>query len=124
MTSGGARRPSPGIAAGVGAEAEGFLMACSHRTEADREAQRLCASLPWLTTAQAEELTRHYIAHRIALSRRMLTATVQRADELRREYEDRYQELRRSLLRRHAVWASCMLACAAGVGGVLVGAAR
>lgn len=123
MTSGHARRRSSEVAAELAAEAEGFLMARTHWTEARQEAQSLCASLPWLTTAQTEELTRHYITHRIALSRRMLTATVQRADELRREYEERYQELRRNLLRRHAVWASGLLACGAGV-GVLVAVAR
>lgn len=99
-------------------------MARSHWAEAAQEAQNLCASLPWLTSAQAEDLTRHFITHRIALSRRMLTATVHRAEELRREYEDRYQQLRRSLLRRHAVWASATLVCAVGVGGVLGAVAR
>jgi hypothetical protein len=119
MTSGRARRPDSEVAAAVGAEAEGFLLARSHWAEARREARDLCDSLPWLTTAQAEDLTRHYVTGRVALTRRMLVATVQRADELRREYEARYLELRRSLLRRHAAWASATLACTAGVGGAL-----
>ncbi len=124
MTSGDARRLPADTAARLGAEAEGYLMARTHWTEAGREAQNLCAALPWLTAAQTEELTRHYIAHRIAVSRRMLAATVQRADELRREYEERYEQLRRGLIRRHAVWACCLLGCAAGIGSLSVAVAR
>ncbi|GGW77641.1 hypothetical protein [Streptomyces griseoloalbus] len=124
MTSHHARRPSPDVASALAAEAEGFLLARSHRAAARREAQTLCDALPWLTTAQAEELTRHYISHRIAVSRQMLSATVHRADELRREYEARYQQLRGTLLRRHAAWASGVLACAVAVSGALCALAR
>ncbi|WP_077798953.1 hypothetical protein [Streptomyces sp. JHA26] len=119
MTGGRARRPDPDVAAAIGAEAEGFLLARSHWTEAHREARALCDRLPWLTTAQAEDLTHHYVDGRIALSRRMLAATVRRAEELREEYEARYLELRRRLLVRHAAWASATLACSAGVGSTL-----
>ncbi|CAL9336666.1 hypothetical protein SUDANB132_00180 [Streptomyces sp. enrichment culture] len=99
-------------------------MARAHRAEAHQDAQDLCDALPWLTTAQAEDLTRHYVSHRIALSRRMLTATVHRAHELRDEYETRYQHLRRSLLRSHAACASGMLAFAVGVNSLLYMVAR
>jgi hypothetical protein len=119
MTDRHVRHPSPGAASDIAAEAEGFLLAQEHRHDAHREAQALCSALPWLTTAQAEDLTRHYVAHRLRLSRQMFEATLRRADELRREYEARYLQLRRDLLRRHGVWASCLLVCATGVGGAL-----
>ncbi|MFE9707579.1 hypothetical protein [Streptomyces sp. NPDC005930] len=118
------RVPPPGTASAVAAQAEGFLLAREHRHDAHRDAQALCSALPWLTTAQAEDLTRHYVSHRLALSREMLGVTVRRADELRREYEARYRQLRRDLLRRHAAWASGVLVCAAGVSGALCTWAR
>nr|WP_179350613.1 hypothetical protein [Streptomyces sp. Alain-F2R5] len=124
MTDGHLRGPVPGVAQGIAAEAEGFLLAREHRQAAHREAQALCGALPWLTTAQAEDLTRHYVAHRLRLSHQMFEATLRRADELGREYEARYLRLRRDLLRRHGAWASCLLACAAAVSGALCTVAR
>ncbi|MDN3251079.1 hypothetical protein QWJ23_37450 [Streptomyces sp. ZSW22] len=103
----------------MAAEAEGVLLARQHRHDAHREAQALCDALPWLTTAQAEDLTRHYVAHRLRLFHQMFEATLRRADELGREYEARYLRLRRDLLRRHGAWASCLLACAAAVSSAL-----
>ncbi|MER5219497.1 hypothetical protein [Streptomyces flaveus] len=96
-------------------EAEGYLLAHVHHDQARREAEALCAHMPWLTAAQAEDLTRHYVHQRIGLTRRMLLDVVERAGQLRQEYEDRYAALRRDLLRRHAVCACAVLACAGGV---------
>jgi hypothetical protein len=90
-------------------------MARAHRDDAHRGAADLCALLPWLTAAQAEDLTRHYVRQRIDLSRQMLLATVGRAAELRQEYESRYAALRRDLLKRHAACACAVLACACGM---------
>lgn len=100
---------------GLADEVEGYLLAQTHREQAQREAEELCSRMPWLTADQAEDVTRHYVGHRIALTRQMLSATVKRAAELRQEYESRYAELRRDLLRRHAVCAAAVLACAGGV---------
>ncbi|GGY33029.1 hypothetical protein [Streptomyces djakartensis] len=96
-------------------EAEGYLLARLHHDDARREAEDLCARLPWLTSAQAEELSRHYVRQRVRLTRRMLLTTVERAGRLRQEYESRYATLRQALLRRHAAGACAALACAAGV---------
>ncbi|MFF4983057.1 hypothetical protein ACFY3O_23760 [Streptomyces sp. NPDC001046] len=104
---------------GLAEEAEGYLLAQSHRDQARREAEELCAQLPWLTTAEAEDLTTHFVRQRIDVSRRLLRGTVQRAAELREEYEARYAELRRALLRRHAAGACAVLACAASVSAVV-----
>ncbi|CAM5356990.1 hypothetical protein [Streptomyces fumanus] len=109
MTSGrgGDRHPS------VAAEAEGYLLARSRHDEALRDAEALCARLPWLTGAQADDLTRQYVRQHIDLSRRMLLAVLERADGLRQEYEQRYADLRRRLLKGHAAWACALLAGAA-----------
>ncbi|MFD5231131.1 hypothetical protein ACFWJ5_21855 [Streptomyces qaidamensis] len=104
-------------------ETEGYLLAHAHRDQAQREAEELCALLPWLTTAQVEQLTAHYVRRRLDVTRQLMLGTVRRAAELRQEYENRYTELRRTLLRRHAAGACAVLACAAGVGaaaGVLI----
>ncbi|MEV5333691.1 hypothetical protein [Streptomyces werraensis] len=113
------RRALAHDASAVMAEAEGIVMARSHMAEARREAEALCADLPWLTTGQAEDLTRRYVDRRIDLTRQMLRTTVRRADELRREYEARYAELRGALLRRHVAWPCGLLACATGINGAL-----
>lgn len=94
---------------------EGFLLAHTHHEQAHREAETLCSRLPWLTSAQAEEVTRQYVRQRIELTRRMLLITTERADQLRQEYEARYAVLRRDLLRRHAVCACAVVACAGAV---------
>ena len=99
-------------------ETEGYLLAHAHRHQARREAEDLCARLPWLTTAQAEELTAHYVRRRLDVTRQLMLGSLRRAAELREEYESRYAELRRALLRRHAAGACAVLACAAGVGAV------
>ncbi|MFF8940471.1 hypothetical protein ACF08O_38365 [Streptomyces paradoxus] len=119
------RRGTPdGEPSGVLAdETEGYLLAHAHRHQAQREAEELCARLPWLTTAQAEELTAHYVRRRLDVTRQLMLGTVRRAAELRQEYESRYAELRMALLRRHAAGACALVACAAVVGsmaGVLI----
>ncbi|WP_308799446.1 hypothetical protein [Streptomyces sp. UH6] len=105
----GEREYSPAV------EMEGHLIAHTHRERAREEAEGLCARMPWLTTAQAEELTRQYVLLRIGLTRRMLLDVAERADRLGEEYEARYRVLRRALLRRHAGAACATLACAGGV---------
>ena len=96
-------------------ETEGYLLAHTHRDQAGREAEDLCARMSWLTTAQAEELTRYYVRRRLDVTRQLMLGTVQRAEELRQEYESRYADLRLALLRRHAAGACVVLAGAAGV---------
>ena len=111
-----ARASRPGqVTTPLAAEAEGYLLLRSHHDEARREAEQLCARMPWLTTAKAEALTYHYLNQRIELTRHMLQDSVRRAAQLRQEYETRYGELRRALLRRHAAFVSTVLACATGL---------
>ncbi|MCF4136816.1 hypothetical protein L1856_08065 [Streptomyces sp. Tue 6430] len=123
MTAGGHPVPD-GREGALADEAEGYLLARAHHDQAHRDAEELCARLPWLTTGQADDLTHHYVRQRTDLTRRMLRDTVRRAAELRQEYEARYVALRRDLLRRHAAVASAVLACAAAVGSAVILLAR
>lgn len=86
---------------------EGHLLWAAEVEEARRRADRFAAQLPWLTTAQREEVERVYRADRIAASRAMLVRIRDRAAELRVEYESRYRQLR----------ARCVALTAAAVAG-------
>ncbi|MGW0531091.1 hypothetical protein [Streptomyces sp. NPDC003032] len=98
--------------AALAGEVEGYLLVRAEREQARREAAALCARLPWLTTAQAEDLTAHYTEQRLGLTRQALRTVTERAAQLREEYEARYAALRRELLVRHTVCVVLMLLCA------------
>ncbi|KOG42621.1 hypothetical protein AQJ84_31970 [Streptomyces resistomycificus] len=100
-------------------EVEGYLLARAHHARARREAEAFCSHLPWLTAAQAEDVTHHYVRERTQLTRRMLLDTAERAAELRQEYETRYADLRRTLLKRHAACACAVVACAGGTSALV-----
>ena len=108
---GAPRAEGPALAA----EVEGYLLAHAECDRAHREAEALCARLPWLTTAQAEDLGRHYVNQRLDITRQTLAATARRARELRDEYEARYAALRRALLKAHTACACVLL----GVAGLI-----
>ncbi|MFC8093602.1 hypothetical protein [Streptomyces sp. NPDC057301] len=112
MSKGRRSRAHAGQGSALVGEVEGYLKARAHHLEAREEAESLCSSMPWMTTAQAEQVTRHYIELRIGLTRQTL---IRHIDDLREQYEARYQNLRRHLLRRHAAVACAVLACATGI---------
>ncbi|MFB9466552.1 hypothetical protein [Streptomyces cinereospinus] len=119
--SGGERRR---LADALANEAEGYLVACAEREAARREAEQLCARLPWLTTAQAEDLGHRLVEQRLEVTRGILRRSADRAERLHRAYEARYAHLRRTLLRRHAACACTLLACAALAAAVLAAPGR
>src|SRR5690606_18908728 len=87
----GERGPVPdGRGSALADRVEGYLLARTHHEQARREAEALCARLPWLTTAQAEDVTRQYVRQRIDLTRTMMLHTLERAEQMRGEYEARY----------------------------------
>ena len=88
------------------AQIEGYLLWSAELDEARRQACRFTEQLPWLTTAQREDVERVYIADRVALCRESLTRIAGRAVELRGEYTARYRQLR----------ARCVAACVLAVG--------
>lgn len=76
------------------AQVEGYLLWNAEVEEARRHARRFADALPWLTTAQREEVERVYVTDRVAVSKEMLTRIAGRAVELRGEYTARYDRLR------------------------------
>ena len=90
----------------------GYLLWNAEIEDARRQAALFTSHLPWLTTAQREDVERVYIADRLASSRAMLERIRDRAGELRGEYGQRYLFLRRRCV-----------AAAAGCAAVVVGVA-
>lgn len=76
------------------ARMEGYLLWNAEIEEARRLARRFTDELPWLTTAQREDVERVYAADRAEASRVMLVRISARATELRGEYSRRYRTLR------------------------------
>ncbi|ROV64354.1 hypothetical protein [Streptomyces globisporus] len=76
------------------AQLEGFLLWNAEVERARRQARRFTDQLPWLTTAQREDVERVFITERFAVSRESLTRIRDRAEELREEYTGRYARLR------------------------------
>ncbi|MFD9421310.1 MULTISPECIES: hypothetical protein [unclassified Streptomyces] len=76
------------------AQMEGYLLWNAEVEEARREARRFTGQLPWLTTAQREDVERVYLMDRMTLCRESLTRVSGRAAELRGEYTERYEQLR------------------------------
>lgn len=64
-----ARAPSLAV------QVEGYLLLRAEREQARREAAALCARLPWLTSAQADDLACHYTEQRLGLTRHVLRST-------------------------------------------------
>lgn len=87
----------PDVAEGV-ARLEGYLLCQAELGDARADAEAFARRMPWLTTAQREQVVRLYTEDRVALSRRTLQRIVDRCHELRGEYSARYEELRRRLV--------------------------
>ncbi|MFF5827201.1 hypothetical protein [Streptomyces bacillaris] len=92
------------------AQLEGYLLWNAEVERARAQARRFTDQLPWLTTAQREDVERVYLTERVAVSRDALARVRDRAVELRGEYTARYERLR----------ARCVAFAAAAVGAVTV----
>ncbi|MFI6103270.1 hypothetical protein [Streptomyces sp. NPDC051310] len=79
-------------------EIEGYLLCQAELRTAGIEGEAFADRMPWLTTAQREEVVRLYAQDRIELSKKLLRAIAARCEELRGEYTARYVTLRRRLL--------------------------
>ncbi|GAA3795964.1 hypothetical protein ACFS5L_33105 [Streptomyces phyllanthi] len=103
------------VAAGL-ARLEGYLLCQSEIQRAHAEAESFAGRLPWLTTAQREEVVAHYVEEQLRLSKEVLQRIATRCAELRDEYTTRYETLRQRLLCRCAALvlasaALCATAC-------------
>jgi hypothetical protein len=97
---------------------EGYLLWSAEVEDARRQAGCFSDQLPWLTTAQREDVERVYTADRLAASRAMLVRTSERAVALRGEYTQRYLQLRTRCVA--AAVAAAGAACAACAAVVLI----
>lgn len=114
------RDPAECAAAGI-SRIEGYLLAQSERARAAAEAEAFADRLPWLTSAQRDEVVRHYRDARTDLARQQLGVVAHRCAELREEYEQRYRALAERLLRRSLATALTALALAVAVLALLGG---
>ncbi|WP_394436469.1 hypothetical protein [Streptomyces sp. SGAir0957] len=85
---------------------EGFLLWSSKVAETRAQAEDFTRRLPWLTTAQREEVERVFTEERLAFHKAALAQIAARAHELRGEYDERYAGLK----------ARCLGWCLGGVG--------
>jgi hypothetical protein len=95
MAAAEARGPSE-VAAGIN-QLEGYLLWQAETDRARDCARDFSARLPWLTTAQREEVEHAYTQDRLQQSRAYLLRIAGRCRELQREYQQRYDALRRRL---------------------------
>ncbi|WP_328670961.1 hypothetical protein [Streptomyces sp. NBC_00328] len=111
-----AEKPSDGGSVRDGiARMEGYLLWQGEVERALAEAESFADQLDWLTTAQREEVVDLFTRHQLALSRTAITRTARRALQLRQEYQDRYDFLRRQVfagalaLGTATVFVNCLL---------------
>lgn len=90
------------------AQLEGYLLWSAEVAEARLHAGRFSEQLPWLTTAQREDVERVYTAERLAASRAMLVRVSARATSLRAEYTERYEQLKRRCVAVTVMWAGAV----------------
>ncbi|MCX2970458.1 MULTISPECIES: hypothetical protein [Streptomyces] len=108
MSPAGADRHAVDAEAGL-RELEGYLLWQAEVGRARTRAEAFAARMPWLTTAQREEVVRLYTAEHLRLSRQYLETVAARCHALRGEYTARFAKLRRRVVRRATA------ACAAGL---------
>ncbi|ANH90043.1 MULTISPECIES: hypothetical protein [unclassified Streptomyces] len=75
-------------------QVEGYLLWQARIAEAEERARAFTEPLPWLTTAQREEIEAHYVRDSLTRARADLQRVADRCRALRGEYEERYQRLR------------------------------
>lgn len=106
-------KPDPDCARGL-ARMEGYLLWNAEVEEARRRAARFTDQLPWLTTAQREDVERVYVTDRVAACRESFSRVAGRAVELRAEYTARYEQLRKRCVALSVAGAGAVTgACAA-----------
>ncbi|MFJ8106056.1 cytochrome C oxidase subunit I [Streptomyces sp. NPDC096132] len=83
-----------GTEAGLGNEVEGYLLWQATVAVAEERARAFVRPMEWLTTAQRDEIERHYVADSLQRARQDLERIAARCVSLRGEYERRYRTLR------------------------------
>ncbi|MFF5187510.1 cytochrome C oxidase subunit I [Streptomyces sp. NPDC000345] len=80
--------------AGVGDEAEGFLLWQARIAVAEERAREFVRPIEWLTTSQRADIEQRYVAESLQRAREDLERVAARCRSLRGEYEQRYRTLR------------------------------
>ncbi|MGI5441024.1 cytochrome C oxidase subunit I [Streptomyces shenzhenensis] len=93
-------------------QVEGYLLWQTRVQDAKCLARAFTEAFDWLTTSQRVEIERRYIGDRLQCEEQDLRRIVQRAADLRSEYEQRYRRLR---LRCTAVTVSAVTAAVAAL---------
>ncbi|MDI5967646.1 hypothetical protein [Streptantibioticus silvisoli] len=101
-----------GTAAGINA-LEGYLLWQAETSRAAERARRFTDTLPWLTTAQREEVERAYADDHLGHAEAALRAFAERCEQLRSEYRAVYRRLRRRLVAGYALVAGVLAAVGA-----------
>ncbi len=112
MTRGGRRSAGADAAAGVNA-VEGYLLWQAELARAAERARGFADTLPWLTTAQREEVERAYVSDHLGHAEAALRALADRIAELREQYRGVHARLRRRLLAVHTAVLAVLSAVAA-----------
>lgn len=77
---------------------EGYLMSEAALREAREEANAFAQRLTWLGPGEQHEIAGLLAEHHLKGKREMLAAVVVRSEQLKAEYEARYEQLRRRLV--------------------------
>ncbi|MCL7495484.1 MULTISPECIES: hypothetical protein [Streptomyces] len=88
---------SRSVEAGI-ARMEGYLLWQAEIDRARTDAEAFVDALDWPTSAQRDELVALLARRQLDLSRRAVTRIATRALQLRREYQQRYDVLKRRVL--------------------------
>lgn len=115
MAAAGARRRGrrdAEAAAGIAA-LEGYLLWQAETEQAWARARGFTERLPWLTTAQGQEVERAYVSDHLDHAERALRTTALRCQELRAEYRCAYTALCRRLTAGFALALSVLVALTA-----------
>ena len=110
MATADARGPSE-AAVGIN-QLEGYLLWQAETDRARDSAREFSARLPWLTTDQRVEVERAYTQDRLEQSKAYLLRIAGRCRELQREYQERYDALRRRLAVAFVLGSCLMVALA------------
>ncbi|WP_037673252.1 hypothetical protein [Streptomyces griseus] len=79
-------------------ELESYLLDQAEATDTLSCGEAFAAQMPWLTTAQREEVVRLYATDRLQISRAALQRVTDRVLELQCQYSSRYRALQVRLL--------------------------
>ncbi|MBT2443763.1 hypothetical protein J7E93_27430 [Streptomyces sp. ISL-36] len=95
------------------ARLEGYLLSQRVKADAARAGLVFARRLAWLGPDEQAEVARLFAGEHLALRRQMLRDTVARAHQLRGEYSDRYDLLRRRLVATTLTGAAALAAASA-----------